>query len=130
MSQQSLPLEITNVSIRLPGEKTPKSTLATGLVVYNGHLNIRIRVLHSKNGPFPKMPNFRIGEGDAAKWYDYAFFTGDHGEALRNDFQERVIAMYNAKVSVLGVKPVVAEEVVIEAGAELGEDDEPFTEDE
>lgn len=128
MSEKTLPLTITNVSIRLPGEKTPESTLATGLVTYNESLNIRIRVLRSKNGPFPKMPNFRIGDGESARWFDYVFFTGDHQEALRKDFQDRIIAMYNAKATVLGKEVVTSEEVSIEADAELG-DDEPFNED-
>ena len=126
----SLPLTITNVDIRLPGEKTPESTLATGLVTYNGSINIRVRVLRSKNGPFPKMPNFRIGDGDAARWFDYVFFTGDHQEALRKDFQETVVAMYNAKAKVLGKEIVSAEEAEVVADAELAAGDEPFTDEE
>ena len=91
---ESLPLKITKVNLNLSTDG-PDHTLATGQVIYNGALKIRIRVMTGANGPFAKLPNFRIGTGETAKFFDYVFFGGDDPKALRDNLNEKVIAEYN-----------------------------------
>ena len=106
---ESLLLKITDVEIRLASDSSPESTLATGRVVYNHGLIIRIRVMKStKNGPFGKMPNFRIGEGDGARWFDYTYFGVPNARKLREEFNTAVVAAYEAKAGILGQAVEVA----------------------
>jgi len=123
----SLLLKITDVEIRLASADSPESTLATGRVTYNHGLHIRVRVMKStKNGPFGKMPNFRIGDGDAARWFDYAYFGGPNARKLREEFNTAVVASYEAKAGILGQ----AVEVVADEAPEATEvDDTPFPAD-
>lgn len=124
---ESLLLKITDVEIRMAGEDAPESTLATGRVVYNHGLFIRVRVMKStKNGPFGKMPNFRIGEGDAARWFDYVYFGGPNARALREEFNTAVVKAYQAKAGILGQTV----EVVVEAPEGTEVEDAPFPADE
>ena len=121
---ESLLLKITDVEIRLAKEGSPESTLATGRVTYNDGLHIRVRVMKStKNGPFGKMPNFRIGDGDAARWFDYAYFGGPNARKLREEFNTAVVASYEAKAGILGQ----AVEVVTDQAPDATEvEDTPF----
>lgn len=98
MSTENLPLKITKVNLNL-SKGGPEHTLATGQVIYNGALKIRIRVMDGKNGPFAKLPNFRMGDGNDARWFDYVFFGGDNPKALRDDLNAKVVAEYNHIVS-------------------------------
>ena len=122
----SLPIQCTDARLRLAGEKSPDSTLATGSVEVNGSLAIRIRVLKSKSGPFVKMPNFRIGQGEDASWCDYVVPVGEHGAAIRQHINDYVLKEYNHKVE------MAAEEATTEAATETAEataeagDDSPF----
>ena len=121
---EGLLLKITDVEIRMPSDTSPESTLATGRVTYNHGLHIRIRVMKStKNGAFGKLPNFRIGEGDAARWFDYAYFGGPNARKLREEFNTAVVASYEAKAGILGQ----AVEVVADTAPEGTEvEDTPF----
>ena len=121
----SLPIRVTNVTLKLAGDDSPDSTLATGLAEVNGGLAIRIRVLKSKDGPFAKMPNFRIGEGDDARWFDYVFPTGEYGREIRNHINERVLKEYNHKLETYTDEVVVDEAETADADAS---DDSPFDE--
>ncbi len=96
---ESLSLKITDVSLKLSEEGTPEHTLATGIVIYNHGLKVRVRVMKSQNGPFAKLPNFRVGEGDKARFFDYVFFGGEAAKALRDNLNAKVIAAYDHKVA-------------------------------
>lgn len=91
---EDLTLKITKVNLELKPEG-PAHTLATGIVIYNSALKIRIRVMDSKKGPFAKLPNFRMGEGKEVKFFDHVFFGGDNPKALRDDLNAKVIAEYD-----------------------------------
>lgn len=117
---ESLPLKITDVSLKLSEEGSPEHTLATGLVVYNHGLKVRIRVMKSQNGPFAKLPNFRVGDGDGAKFFDYVFFGGEVAKALRDDLNDKVITEYDHKV-----KQYADEADAVQSTA-AADDDSPF----
>lgn len=114
-------LKITNVSLELKPEG-PAHTLATGTVTYNSGLKIRIRVMDSQKGPFAKLPNFRIGEGKEAKFWDYVFFTGSNPKALRDDLNAKVVAEYNHMVA----QYAEGEGVTATDATDDAEDDSPF----
>lgn len=124
MSKKSLPIRVTNVTLKLRSDDSPDSTLATGLVELNSILNIRGRILKSKDGPFWKMPNFRIGEGDGARWYDYVFPTGEQGRELRDHINAKAVGHYELLLKNLSEE----EETSVESDAELAEKDTPFEE--
>lgn len=116
-------LKITSVDLELRPDG-PAHTLATGTVVYNAGLKVRIRVMDSKKGPFAKLPNFRIGEGKEATFFDYVFFTGDNPKALRDDLNAKVVAHYNFIVA-----QYAEGEGVTATDATDAEDDTPFETD-
>jgi DNA-binding cell septation regulator SpoVG len=120
---EDLVLKITKVDLELKPEG-PAHTLATGTVTYNSGLKVRIRVMDSQKGPFAKLPNFRIGEGNDAKFFDYVFFTGDNPKALRDDLNAKVIAEYNHIVT-----QYAEGEGVTSTDATDAEDDSPFEAD-
>ncbi|MCK5292499.1 MAG: hypothetical protein KAR39_10855 [Thermoplasmata archaeon] len=117
---ESLPLKITDVSLKLSEEGSPEHTLATGIVEYNYGIKVRVRVMKSQNGPFAKLPNFRVGAGDTAKFFDYVFFGGAAAKALRDNLNAKVIASYDHKVA-----EFAEEAEAVEATATVS-DDTPF----
>lgn len=123
----SLPIQCTDVRLRLAGEDSPDSTLATGTVEVNSGLAIRIRILKSKTGPFVKMPNFRIGEGENAQWFDYVFPVGKYGAAIRNHVNEYVLKEYNHKLA-MAEEEATTEATEETAEADASADDSPFDE--
>lgn len=120
---EDLSLKITKVDLQLKTDG-PAHTLATGSVTYNHGLRVRVRVMDSKTGPFAKLPNFRIGEGEAAKFFDYVFFTGDNPKALRDDLNAKVVAEYNHIVA-----QYAEGEAVTSGDAKDADDDSPFDTD-
>ena len=122
---ETLPLKITKVNLNL-SKDGPAHTLATGQVIYNSALKIRIRVMDGVNGPFAKLPNFRIGEGKDAKFIDYIFFGGDNPKALRDDLNAKVVAEYNHIVT--QYEDAEAVEVNQAATSTDADDDTPFDE--
>jgi hypothetical protein len=120
MSNPDLSLQITKVNLELKPEG-PAHTLAAGTVVYNHGLKIRVRVMDSKTGPFAKLPSFRIGEGNEAKWFDYVFFSGGDPKALRDDLNAKVVAEYNHIVAQYAEGEAVATTDTTDT-----EDDSPF----
>jgi len=119
---EHLPLKITKVNLNL-SKDGPEHTLATGQVIYNGGLKIRIRVMDGKNGPFAKLPNFRMGDGAEARWFDYVFFGGNSPKALRDDLNAKVVAEYNHIVAQYEEGEAVDTKT---ADADAGDDDSPF----
>lgn len=117
---ESLPLRITDVSLKLSEEGSPEHTLASGIVVYNHGLKVRVRVMKSQNGPFAKLPNFRVGQAEEAKFFDYVFFGGEVAKALRDDLNDKVIAEYDHKV-----KQYADETDAVQSTA-TADDDTPF----
>jgi len=117
-------LKITKVNLELRPEG-PAHTLATGIVIYNGALKVRIRVMDSKKGPFAKLPNFRIGEGKEARFFDYVFFGGENPKALRDDLNAKVIAEYDHIVA----QYAEGEGVTTTDATDDADDDTPFDTD-
>lgn len=123
----SLPIQCTDVRLRLAGDSSPDSTLATGSVELNKGLAVRIRVLKSSKGPFVKMPNFRIGDGDDAQWFDYVFPIGEYGKEIRQHINDYVLKEYEHKLTMADEEATAEATETAEAATEAGEDT-PFEE--
>ena len=123
----SLPIQCTDVRLRLAGDSSPDSTLATGSVELNKGLAVRIRVLKSSKGPFVKMPNFRIGDGDDAQWFDYVFPIGEYGKEIRQHINDYVLKEYEHKLTMADEEATAEATETPEAASEAGEDT-PFEE--
>ncbi len=69
------------------------SLLAGGKLVYNGVVEIDFTIVKGSKGNFASLPRRSYEKDGETKWANQVYFVD---EGLRNEFQETVMAAYNA----------------------------------